>query len=503
MSYAEERYCKNQVKRQLQQGVVEWYYRMKWTHMQPFSSSSLYNAGDFPTASKMAGVAYAYSSKLSSAAARSLVRITKGLRYTWLRSASSGAGSTGTGRDGGSRRERYENTTRLLYSAGALGAWGLCTAAKQWREKVTQDDSLLESCTNSSSAATPSSSGVHVILCAVNATLSAALPRLSASEGPNSKRFNFLAETVDKAAPSVVFVERKHVVASFLGAQAMAVSSGSGFVVDKDGYVLTNAHVVGNSACVKVRLPTGKERTGHVVEVDQVADLALVKLEMQRGEKLPSLKFGSSSNVRPGEWVVAMGSPLALSNTITAGIISCVHREGRELGLEKGDMGYLQTDASITIGNSGGPLVNLDGEVVGVNTMTAAPGISFAIPGDIAKKFVAMANKSIATSHIKERFGIGVAMISITPSILSSLLQRIILPEDFEGGVFLAQVTRGGRGAEGGLRRGDVITAINGRPVYSAQEVIDIVQKGKQMDMEVLRGRQKIICRVTPERMEY
>ena len=283
----------------------------------------------------------------------------------------------------------------------------------------------------------------------------------------------------------------------------MAVSSGSGFIVDKDGYVLTNAHVVGNSARVKVRLPTGKEHSGHVVEVDQVADLALLKLNLQRGEKLPALKFGSSSAVRPGEWVVAMGSPLALSNTITAGIVSCVHREGKELGLEKGDMGYLQTDASITIGNSGGPLVNLDGEVVGVNTLTAAPGISFAIPGDVAKKFVATANKSAAASRIKEKFGIGVAMISITPSILSSLLQRIILPDNFEGGVFLAQVTRGGRGAEGGLKRGDVIVAVNGRPVYSAQEVIDIVQKGKQMDMEVLRGRQKVICRVTPEHMEY
>ena len=435
----------------------------------------------------------------SSSTARPLVATSGGFRRTWFGSASGGTEGASARRDEKSKEESYKIGARHLFSAGALGVWGLYTVAKKL-EKREMTDSPPERFTEYSSFV---GSCVHVIGCAANATPAAFLPRLSASEGPNTQRFNFLAEAVEKAAPSVVFVERKHVVASFLGAQAMAVSSGSGFIVDKDGYVLTNAHVVGNSARVKVRLPTGKEHTGHVVEVDQVADLALLKLDMKRGEKLPALKFGLSSAVRPGEWVVAMGSPLALSNTITAGIVSCVHREGKELGLEKGNMGYLQTDASITIGNSGGPLVNLDGEVVGVNTLTAAPGISFAIPSDVAKTFVATANKSTATSRIKERFGIGVAMISITPSILSSLLQRIILPDNFEGGVFLAQVTQGGRGAEGGLKRGDVIVAVNGQPVSSAQEVINIVQKGKQMDMEVLRGRKKVICRVTPERMEY
>ena len=411
----------------------------------------------------------------SSLTARPFVGTSGGFRRTWLGSAS---GAARARRDEKSKKERHKIGARHLFSAGALSVCGLYAVSKKLKEKE----------------ATYSPSEYFTELSA------ALLPRLSAaSDLPNSKQFNFLAEAVEKAAPSVVFV----MVSSFLGAQAMAVPSGSGFIVDKDGYVLTNAHVVGNSACVKVRLPTGKEHSGHVVEVDQVADLALLKLDLQRGEKLPALKFGSSSAMRPGEWVVAMGSPLTLSNTITAGIVSCVHREGKELGLEKGDMGYLQTDASITNGNSGGPLINLDGEVVGVNTMTAAPGISFAIPGDVAKKFVATANKSAAASRIKEKFGIGVAMISITPSILSSLLQRIILPDNFEGGVFLAQVTRGGRGAEGGLKRGDIIVAVNGRLVYSAQEVIDIVQKGKQMDMEVLRGHQKVICRVTPEHMEY
>ena len=423
----------------------------------------------------------------SSSTARPLVATSGGFRRTWFGSASGGTEGAGARRDEKSKEESYKIGAWHLFSAGALGVWGLYTVAKKLK-KSEMTDSPPERFTEYSSFV---GSCVHVIGCAANATPASFLPRLSASEGPNTQRFNFLAEAVEKAAPSVVFVERKH------------VSSGSGFIVDKDGYVLTNAHVVGNSARVKVRLPTGKEHTGQVVEVDQVADLALLKLDMKRGEKLPALKFGLSSAVRPGEWVVAMGSPLELSNTITAGIVSCVHREGKEFGLEKGNMGYLQTDASITIGNSGGPLVNLDGEVVGVNTLTVAPGISFAIPSDVAKTFVATANKSTATSRIKERFGIGVAMISITPSIQSSLLQRIILPDNFEGGVLLARVTQGGRGAEGGLKRGDVIVAVNGQPVSSAQEVINIVQKGKQMDMEVLRGRKKVICRVTPERMEY
>lgn len=432
----------------------------------------------------------------SSLTARPFVGVSGGFRHTWLGSA---PGAARARRDEKSKKERHKIGAGYLFSAGALSVCGLYAVSKKLKEKeATYNPS--EYFTECSTFAR---SWVPVVQCAVRDMSTALLPRLSAASNlPSSKQFNFLAEAVEKAAPSVVFVERKHMVASFLGAQAMAVSSGSGFIVDKDGYVLTNAHVVGNSARVKVRLPTGKEHTGHVVEVDQVADLALLKLNLQSAEKLPALKFGSSSDVRPGEWVVAMGSPLALSNTITAGIVSCVHREGKELGLEKGDLGYLQTDASITIGNSGGPLVNLDGEVVGVNTMTAAPGISFAIPSDVAKKFVATANRSAAASRIK-KYSIGVAMISITPSILSSLLQRIILPDNFEGGVFLAQVTRGGRGAEGGLKRGDIIVAVNGRPVYSAQEVIDIVRKGKQMDMEVLRGRQKVICRVTPEHMEY
>ena len=181
-----------------------------------------------------------------------------------------------------------------------------------------------------------------------------------------SKQYNFLAEAVEIAAPAVVYIESSRSVPTIFG-EATAVSSGSGFIVDKNGYILTNAHVVGNSRNVKVKMVTGRVVSGEVTDTDHVADLALIKLSTPVTEELPALGFGNLADVRPGEWVVAMGSPLTLENTITAGIVSSVHRPSEQLGLHhRPDMEYIQTDAPITTGNSGGPLVNLDGEVIGV-----------------------------------------------------------------------------------------------------------------------------------------
>lgn len=158
-----------------------------------------------------------------------------------------------------------------------------------------------------------------------------------------------------------------------------------------------------------------------VIDIDQVADLALIKLEGEHRQKFPALKFGKSNELRPGEWVIALGSPLSLKNTITSGIVSTVGRTSKELGLNRGaDMKYIQTDAPITVGNSGGPLVNLDGEVVGINTMTASPGISFAVPGQVAEEFINNAHK-ITSKEKPKKYGIGISMMSLNPRILDSL----------------------------------------------------------------------------------
>ncbi|NWU40054.1 HTRA2 protease, partial [Hylia prasina] len=204
----------------------------------------------------------------------------------------------------------------------------------------------------------------------------------------------------------------------FLGRE-VPISNGSGFVVSPDGLIVTNAHVVANRRRVRVRLASGEMYDAVVQDVDQVADIATIKLKPKvrarasqpRGRReagtfplfvplcpadrlappqhpLPTLPLGRSAEVRQGEFVVAMGSPFALQNTITSGIVSSAQRGSRELGLAATDMEYIQTDAAIDFGNSGGPLVNLDGEVIGVNTMKVTSGISFAIPSDRLRKFL-------------------------------------------------------------------------------------------------------------------
>ena len=323
-----------------------------------------------------------------------------------------------------------------------------------------------------------------------------------------SKRYNFLAEAVEIAAPSIVFIERHQPVTTLFG-ETMAVSSGSGFIVDDGTYVLTNAHVVGNAKTVRVELKSGRKLKGQVTDIDQVADLALIKVNLPSNEKLPALKFGSSSELRPGEWVVALGSPLSLSNTITAGIVSSVHRPSKELGLHrhKPDMEYVQTDAPITIGNSGGPLVNLDGEVIGVNTMTAGPGISFAIPSDFAKKFVENAAKSVRKKRLtlwgaQSRYGIGVSLLSITPGFLRHIRHQIPIPAEVTHGVFLAEVWPNGAASEAGLKRGDVIVRIDGKEIHTNSDVIEKVQTGKRLVMEVIRGSRWLTITVQPEPLD-
>lgn len=314
-----------------------------------------------------------------------------------------------------------------------------------------------------------------------------------------SQRYNFLAEAVERAAPSVVFIEKSEPVETFFGRQ-MSVSTGSGFIVSEDGYVMTNAHVVGSARSVKVKLASGKVLKGEVTDLDQVADLALLKLQTR--DKLPVLEFGSSAGLRPGEWVVALGSPLSLSNTITAGIVSSCHRPSKELGIHRGglDLEYIQTDAAITIGNSGGPLVNLDGEVIGVNTLTAGPGISFAIPSDFAREFVTRANKTPRKSTTGP-YVVGISMLTVTPDLAPILQHRGTISEDVEHGVLVAQVWPSSVAARAGLKKGDVIVKINGEEVTTSQQVFVHVQSGKKLNVEVLRNSSRRMVTLSPEKM--
>lgn len=319
---------------------------------------------------------------------------------------------------------------------------------------------------------------------------------------PSAKRFNFIAEAVDKAGPSVVYIKASR-ENMYFGA-ITATSAGSGFVVENGEYVITNAHVVSSATAVEVQLNSGQVVRGEVTDLDEVADLALIKMDLPAGTTIPALKFGDSKDIRPGEWVVAMGSPLSLTNTITCGIISCTMRAGKDLGMSNSDMEYVQTDAAITIGNSGGPLVNLDGEVVGINTMTAAPGISFAIPSTVAEKFIRSANKKAVGKFAEGRkYMIGVSMLSLSSNMMPDIRHFLSLPKDLTGGILLTRVWTYSPAHQAGLKTGDVIVRINGQQINSTEEMHKLVKNGsgKKLNVEFYRKQQLMTCIVIPEPM--
>uniref|UniRef100_A0A8D0C9M9 Serine protease HTRA2, mitochondrial n=1 Tax=Salvator merianae TaxID=96440 RepID=A0A8D0C9M9_SALMN len=333
-------------------------------------------------------------------------------------------------------------------------------------------------------------------------SLCAAVPA-SPPAGPASPRaaYNFIADVVERTAPALVYVEilGRH---PFSGRE-VPISNGSGFVVSADGLIVTNAHVVANRRRVRVRLASGELYDAVVRQVDQVADIATIKINPKH--PLPTLPLGRSSEVRQGEFVVAMGSPFALQNTITSGIVSSAQRGGRELGLAASNMEYIQTDAAIDFGNSGGPLVNLDGEVIGVNTMKVTPGISFAIPSDRLRAFLEQEEKRrdswFGSTEGKRRY-IGVMMLTLTPSILAELKLRDPSFPDVSHGVLIHKVIIGSPAHQAGLKAGDVVTEINGQETRSSEDVYEAVRSQTHLKLLVRRGHDALWLTVTPETAE-
>lgn len=262
------------------------------------------------------------------------------------------------------------------------------------------------------------------------------------------KQYNFLADVVHACAPSVVYIEIKDLRQfDYYTGKSVTASNGSGFIIDSNGLILTNAHVVINKphTMVQVRLNDGRTFPGVVEDVDQTSDLATVRIQCK---DLPVMSLGQSSTLRSGEWVVALGSPLALSNTVTAGVVSSTQRPSQELGLKNRDINYIQTDAAITFGNSGGPLVNLDGEAIGVNSMKVTAGISFAIPIDYVKLFLNRAEErrrqGVSKMDYPAKRYMGITMLTLTPDILFELKNRTQnVPSDLTHGVLVWKVIIG------------------------------------------------------------
>jgi serine protease Do len=272
----------------------------------------------------------------------------------------------------------------------------------------------------------------------------------------------------------------------------MDLGSGTGFVVRDDGYIVTNNHVVQDAGKIEVSFQNGKSYEANVVGTDSFSDLAVLKID---GKNLPTLDFGNSSKVRPGEFSIAIGSPMGFKHTVTFGIISAVGRDVRDIN---GNINFIQTDAAINRGNSGGPLINMKGEVIGVNTAIitkqAAQNIGFAIPADIARNVI----DDLIKDKVVHRPWIGIAMVEVNEQIAESLN----LPPDTKG-VAVSEVFKNGPASLGGIMSKDVILKMDAKSVQSPKEVrdfilshkvdanikVNLIREGKPMEISVHIGQ--------------
>lgn len=285
-----------------------------------------------------------------------------------------------------------------------------------------------------------------------------------------------VVDIAKEVGPAVVGITNKAQVQSIFGISQQE-GTGSGIIISSDGYIVTNNHVIENAQELSVQLNTGEEYAAKLIGADAQTDLAVIKIEPK--ETLTVANLGESAKLQVGELAVAIGNPLGneLAGTVTVGIISAVNRTIQtDSNDPNSTMTLLQTDAAINPGNSGGALVNAYGEVVGINNMKYAgedvEGIGFAIPIDTAKPII---NDLIESGYVKGRPQIGITVQEVTADIAF----RNNLPV----GLYVAQVTSMGPADRAGMQRGDVITAVNGKTVETAQELNDIKNNSKVGDV--------------------
>jgi len=273
--------------------------------------------------------------------------------------------------------------------------------------------------------------------------------------------------------------------------QRKATSMGSGFIIDKSGLIVTNNHVVDGATKIKVKMSDGRTFDAKLIGTDAATDVALLRIKSDKA--LPTVEFGNDRTLRVGDWVVAVGNPFGLSNTVTAGIVSSI---GRDLGnTEQPYTDFIQIDAPINRGNSGGPTFDLRGQVIGMNSMIFSPsggsiGIGFAIPSSTIKDVVA----ALETHGRVARGWLGVQIQPVTPEIATSLgLQE---PK----GALVASTVPDSPAARAGVRQGDVIVAINGKDIADTHDVtrrVASLPAGKSASFTVLRDGQRQSVNVT------
>jgi S1-C subfamily serine protease len=300
---------------------------------------------------------------------------------------------------------------------------------------------------------------------------------------------NFIAAAVERVGPAVVRIDAERSVSAmtpdalnnpffrrFFGEEMPSLpdpdrleqGTGSGFILNGNGQILTNAHVVDGADTVEVTLRDGRTFEGQVVGVDTVTDVAVIKID---ATDLPSVSLGSTEDLSPGQWAIAIGNPLGLDNTVTAGIISALGRTSSQVGIPDKRVQFIQTDAAINPGNSGGPLLNDRGEVIGMNTAIRAnaQGLGFAIPIETAKR---IADQLFETGEVEHPF-LGIQMVTMTPEMVDRVNQEegLNLKHNDEAGVLIVRVLGGSPAQSGGLQVGDLIKAIDGKPVDDPTEV--------------------------------
>ncbi len=325
---------------------------------------------------------------------------------------------------------------------------------------------------------------------------------------------NFVAAAVDQVGPAVVRIDTERTIirrtpeafgdpffSPFFGGPGVLPSSpqedrvlgqGSGFIIDRSGIVLTNAHVVSGADTVTVTLKDGRSFEGEVRGADEVSDLAVVKIKAASGD-LPVAPLGDSGQVQVGDWAIAVGNPLGLDNTVTLGIVSTLHRSSAQVGIPGKRLEFIQTDAAINPGNSGGPLLSDTGQVIGINTAirAGATGIGFAIPIDKAK---ALQDRLVRGERIIHPY-LGIQMATLTPQVAQennrSQNAPVALPEI--NGALVLRVLPNTPAAKANLRLGDVVVEAEGQPVKTAAQLQAIVENsrvGEVLKLKLRRGEQ-------------
>ena len=349
----------------------------------------------------------------------------------------------------------------------------------------------------------------------------AAIPLPSSTFASGDRDVNFIATAVQKVSPAVVRIDASRNISAglpenlnnpllrrFFGnkerenpqtvPERIERGTGSGFIIASDGRLITNAHVVNGAEKVQVTLKDGTSYQGRVLGTDSITDVAVIKIE---ATDLPIVSFGNADDLTPGEWAIAIGNPLGLDNTVTVGIVSALDRSSSQVGVPDKRVRFIQTDAAINPGNSGGPLLNSQGEVIGMNTAIRADaqGLGFAIPIETAQR---IADQLFAKGEADHPY-LGVHMVNLNQETKAEInsSQEFDFKITESAGVLVVKVIPRSPAAKSGFQPGDVISQVGNLGVTTSlqvQEQVDSSEIGTELEVKIIRDGKAKTLKVKP-----